>query len=135
VRLVGSRSSPKHTPLIRNVTRYFGEPSTIGRLATEAQFAPDLSLLAEALRGMYGLDNISEDGFRKAVRHGPNTFKVGTTGIAPGTAVLCKLPCCGAVVRLVVPKRTKSLIFPPPPLCAEGCVRADNEQGTVIPLS
>ena len=123
LKLVGAHSSAKHTALIRNVTRYFGDAPNIGRCArhthgslrtlstiptrahtlhpsrpcharymgcigyrifTELIFRFDLNTLAVTLRSMYGLNHMSDDGFRLAVRVGPNTFKVGTTGIAPG---------------------------------------------------
>ncbi|KAL1511686.1 hypothetical protein AB1Y20_004976 [Prymnesium parvum] len=121
VALLAERSSPKHLALIRNVTRYFGDRSNITRLTREEHFKNELAVLAGCLRGLYGLDQMSEEGFRLAARTGPQTFKVGTAGVAPGSAVLCKLPCCGTVIRIVVPKRTKNILFPPPQQCKQTC--------------
>lgn len=121
VHLVGPRTSPRQAALIRTATRYFGDPTNAARLLSDPTFAPDLRRLADTLRRMYALEDLSADGFRRAVRAEGNTFKVGSVGLAPGTAVLCKMPCCGAVVRLIVPKRTKSLIFPMPQYCLEHC--------------
>ena len=121
IKVVEPQLSAKSLSLLRNVTGYFGAAGTIERFTTEPHFADDLRSLAELLRAMYGLADVLEGGFRRVTVGKPGYFKVSTTAMAPGAAVVCKLPCCDMVVRLTVPRRTRSLIFPAPLQCVAIC--------------